>query len=151
VRKALSAIAVPLVIVAGLLVGYGLFHPPDYQGPHVVDGYPIGPEDVCPGAPSPDTLCAVAVPVATQSLVSREPAAVVVRASIAVPTCSDTAFVICTTAGLAKPAFVVFDLQDGSRRVIGEACQGPAYSGASNAIVEAPKCMASDLSSYRTH
>jgi hypothetical protein len=151
VRKALAAIAVPVVIVAGLLVGYALFHQPDYQGPHVVDGVHMGAEGVCPEAPSPNDLCALAVPFATQGLVSREPAAVVVRASIAEPTCSADGKIMCTFAGLAKPAFVVFDLQDGSRRVIRVDCQGAVYSGASNAIVEAPRCTVGDLDYFRTH
>ena len=129
-RKAMLAIAIPVVIM-----GYALFDQPDYEGPHVIDGYHIGREIRCPGT-SGNSYCAVAVPVATEALVSRDPGAVVVRASIAEQMCSDT---ICTTAGLARQYFVVFNLEDGSRKAIGVACGALVVDGA----LKDPACVPS--------
>lgn len=107
------------------------------SGFHVVDGYWLGPESRCTDSNSP-SYCDSAVQAATPVLAAQRPGAVVVRAAVAPPSCSPTTYTICTTAGLYKGVFVVFDLSDGSRQAIGLICEGTVTEGSE--VVRAPDC-----------
>jgi hypothetical protein len=108
------------------------------SGLHAVNGYWLGPEATCTSATEPD--CDAAIQTATTALEARRPGAEVVRAAIASPSCSQAMLVICMTAGGVWNVFVVFDLGDGSREVIGVACPGIRPPGS------APSCRPADLS-----
>lgn len=143
--------ALVLALILGL-AGFGAWRvmsvPGDStSGFHVVDGYWLGPESTCPDANS-SSSCDAAVQAAIQVLASQSPGAVVVRAAIAPPSCDSTTYRICTTAGLYKGIYVVFDLRDSSRQVVGLICQGTVTEG--SAIVSEPNCRPYGLTNQTT-
>jgi len=117
------------------------------SGFHVVDGYWLGPESTCTDANEPD-YCGAAIATATLALEAQRPTAQVVHAAIAPPSCDATSYVICTTAGLYKGVFVVFDLRDGSRQVVGLMCEGTVTQGSQ--VSTASKCRPDDLANQET-
>jgi hypothetical protein len=115
------------------------------SGFHVVDGYWLGPESTCLDANEPG-YCDAAIATATLALEAQSPGAVVVRAAIAPPSCASTTYVICTTAGLYKGVFVIFDLGDGSRQAVGLVCEGTVTQGSQ--VSSAPNCRPYELSNH---
>jgi hypothetical protein len=115
------------------------------SGFHVVDGFWLGPESTCTDANAPD-YCAAAIQTATEILEAQRPDVNIVRAAIAPPSCNATTYVVCTTAGLGRAFFVVFDLGDGSRLPVGVECQGTLTQGSE--VVSTPACLLDVLNNY---
>ena len=108
------------------------------SGFHVVDGHWLGPETTCTDVNAPD-YCDAAIQAATQVVATAQrPDAYVVRAAIAPPSCSSTTYVVCATAGLSHPVFVIFDLGDGSRLAVGLGCRGTVTQG--DQVLSTPAC-----------
>jgi hypothetical protein len=114
------------------------------SGNHVVDGYRLGRESTC--EPATNSVCQVSARVAIQTLMAKAPDAVVVRQGIADPVCRDEQ-VQCAFTGLSQPFFVVFDLADGSRRVIGMMCEGEVMQD--GRVVSEPQCTHDDFLGLR--
>jgi hypothetical protein len=86
------------------------------------------------------------IPARPRIRVAKAPDAVVVRQVMAEPVCGD-GHGLCTFGGLWQPSFMVFDLADRSRRVIGLMCEGEVTQD--GRVVSETQCTADDLPSLR--
>jgi hypothetical protein len=130
-RGGLFLMAVLLVVLAGC----GAERPTpapigNFSGFHVVDGYWLGPETTC-ADPAAPVACPTAIATATPIVTAQHADAGILRATVAEPNCSGTTLSPCTGAGLYKGLYVVFDLSDGSRRIVSLICEdsGPTSQG----------------------
>jgi len=117
------------------------------EGVHEVDGYWVTAEFPC--TPENDEACTTAITAASAALRAREPGAAVtggVFAAYPVQRGKDANEISIILTGLFQPRFVILDLADGSRRVIGLMC-GPEFSATRVDPVLA--CHENDMSTWR--
>ena len=132
-----------LALVATILVACSSTPPVQHQwadeSAHLVDGIWLTTETPCHGA---GLDCEVDVEAALEAV---DPQAVMAASTAGLPTSYEQngRTMLGAFGGLNHPSAVVFDLADGSRRVVLLLCGGPVFDG--KVIIQPRDCFAHDV------